>query len=94
MVKQSGSLSKGPAKQDAGVAPAAVAMRWNNDYLSQIEADFGDKTAQLVAESHKTAIDTLEQVRIGEFFPLPPFREALLDFPAAWALACELRTLA
>ena len=41
---------------------AAVAMRWNNDYLSQIEAERGDKFAQVVAESHKTAIDTLEQV--------------------------------
>ena len=41
-------------------------MRWNNDYLSQIETDFGDKTAQLVAESHKTAIDTLEQVKIWQ----------------------------
>ena len=45
-----------------GAVLAAVAMRWNNDYLSQIEAERGDKFAQLVAESHKTAIDTLEQV--------------------------------
>ena len=49
---------------------AAVAMRWNNDYLSQIETDFGDKTAQLVAESHKVAIDTLEQVKTRRTTPL------------------------
>ena len=37
-------------------------MLWNDDYLHQIEGDFGDKTAQLVAQSHQTAINTLEQV--------------------------------
>ncbi|CAL5220892.1 g2983 [Coccomyxa viridis] len=44
-----------------GTTTSAIAMRWNNDYLSQIEAERGDKFAQVVAESHKTAIDTLEQ---------------------------------
>ena len=50
------------------VAPccAAHAMLWNDDYLHQIEGDFGDKTAQLVAQSHQTAIDTLEQVSLEE----------------------------
>ena len=41
---------------------AAHAMLWNDDHLHQIEGDFGDKTAQLVAQSHQAAIDTLEQV--------------------------------
>lgn len=45
-----------------GALLAAHAMLWNDDYLHQIEKDFGDKTAQLVARSHKTAIDTMEEV--------------------------------
>jgi hypothetical protein len=37
-------------------------MRWTDDHLYQIEKDFGEETAKLVAESHKTAIETMEQV--------------------------------
>ena len=48
--------------RDAAPCSAAHAMLWNDDYLHQIEGDFGDKTAHLVAQSHQTAIDTLEQV--------------------------------
>ena len=47
---------------DSTTLSAAHVMRWNDDYLYQIERDFGEKTARLVAESHKTAIDTIEQV--------------------------------
>lgn len=40
---------------------AAHAMLWNDNYVHQIKKEHGDKTAQLVAQSHETAIDTLEQ---------------------------------
>ena len=67
--------------RDAVPCCAAHAMLWNGDYLHQIEGDFGDKTAQLVAQSHQTAIDALEQVSPEEQgyvctqYP-PSFKEA------------------
>ena len=47
---------------DCTALSAAHVMRWNDDHLYNIEKDFGEETAKLVAESHKTAIDTMEQV--------------------------------
>ena len=47
---------------DCIALPAAHVMRWNDDHLYNIEKDFGEETAKLIAESHKTAIETMEQV--------------------------------
>lgn len=47
---------------DCTALSAAHVMRWNDDHLYNIEKDFGEETAKLVAESHKTAIETMEQV--------------------------------
>lgn len=37
-------------------------MMWNDDYYSVIEEQFGEDWASKVAESHRAAIDFVEQV--------------------------------
>ena len=39
-------------------------MMWNDDYYHMIEKQFGSETMVRVANSHRTAIDFVEKVRM------------------------------
>lgn len=39
-------------------------MMWNDDYYHMIEKQFGSETMVKVANSHRTAIDFVEKVRM------------------------------
>ena len=40
-------------------------MLWNDDYYSQLESEFGQDIASRVAQSHRAAIDYVEDVSIS-----------------------------
>ncbi len=46
-------------------------MMWNDDYYHQVEKQFGADVMSRVADSHRTAIDFVENVRTLTLFNMP-----------------------